>query len=336
MPLIGARRALPTSAAPSWVMQINGVSASLWLNCLEDLGYHESVGVAPLSDLVSWTRATSGAGHSLDYASDVNGNWRGFGANAPRRTSSGLLSEIANTNNVLQTAFASGWSAINDTLTTGQPDPAGGNSAALIVPNTTSNAAHGIYNATSLKLMSGAYTASVFVKPAGYSFANLSFGSGSTRYSAVVNLTTGAVTQNRSFGIPRGQGSPPGIVYANDWVRIQLQLTIAATVILISASPTGTPTTDGGLIQKFTGDGKSGIYVWVPQVEPGSVVTSPIPTTSWRLPAMRTSEYSRHHSPGAVDGPVMLQACRTTSRPTTLPRKRRCRLTRAVTASAGI
>jgi hypothetical protein len=156
-------------------------------------------------------------------------------------------------------AFGSG-SVLN---TTGTLDPFGGNSADLIVANTTPAVQHRVDQVTASA--SGSYTFSVFVKAAGYNFCRLRIGNAGGDFNintGVVTVTdAGIVTSIRPFGngwyrciISKAAST------ANETVRINMQ----------PASNTG----------DFAGDGISGIYVFGAQYETGSIATSYIPTTT--------------------------------------------------------
>lgn len=84
----GARRAI--FSRPGWVPQ----GASLAFDFTQGLGWDG--GVKPASSFLTTTRSST-----ADYADDLGGIFRQFGANQPRITSKGLLVEEARTNVVL-------------------------------------------------------------------------------------------------------------------------------------------------------------------------------------------------------------------------------------------
>jgi len=190
---------------------------------------------------------------------------------ATRVNSSGFI-EAPRTNLALQSEnFGTTWTQTNLLAfgsgsvlnTTGTLDPFGGNSADLIVANTTPAVQHRVDQVT--VSASGSYTFSVFVKAAGYNFCRLRIGSVGGDFNlntgAITVTDTGIVTSIRSFGngwyrciISKAAST------ANETVRINMQ----------PASNTG----------DFAGDGISGIYIYGAQYEPTANVTDYIPTTT--------------------------------------------------------
>lgn len=234
---------------------------------------------ANIAGCVTTSRASSG------YEDDILGNWSLFGNNVLRVTNKGASIEESRTNLVIQSSALTNvaWSSDNTTVTGGKVDPASGTAAALFVPS-VANTNHDNFNASGLTLTAAIYTWSVFFKPSGYNFAYITAISpnGVTRYSAVFNLLTGAVTQTGTVGSPTNTASS-AIVYSNGWVRASVSMIAAATAtgfISFGPSSTGTPTTTGTLDPSFAGDGTSGVFAWIPQLELGAFATSPISTAA--------------------------------------------------------
>jgi hypothetical protein len=107
---------------------------------------------------------------------------------------------------------------------------------------------------------------------------------GTTAYSIVVNLVTGAITQTNTIGTPTGTASQV-TACGNGWYRLQVSMKAttgaSATGMSFGPSNSGTP---GSLNSnanepQFAGDGTSGVYVFWPQFELGSFATSPVPTS---------------------------------------------------------
>jgi hypothetical protein len=204
----------------------------------------------------------------------------------PNGVAQGLLLEGAATNLVTNVALnGAPWSNLNSTITAGQPSPDGLSGAFLNVPNTT-NARHNWFLSSGITASSAVYAASVFMKPSGYNFGYLGIvsPSGTTAYSIIVNLTTGAITQTNTIGSPTGTASSAKL-YANGWVRLQVSMTAGTgaggTGMTFGASNSGTPGSlnSGANEPQFAGDGTSGVYAFWPQLELGPFATSPIPTS---------------------------------------------------------
>jgi hypothetical protein len=190
---------------------------------------------------------------------------------ATRVNSSGFI-EVPRTNLALQSEnFGTTWAQTNLLAfgsgsvlnTTGTLDPFGGNSADLIVANTTPAVQHRVDQVTASA--SGSYTFSVFVKAAGYNFCRLRIGNTGGDFNlntgAITVTDTGIVTSIRSFG--------------NGWYRciISKAASIANETVRINMQPASN-TGD------FAGDGISGIYIYGAQYEPTANVTDYIPTTT--------------------------------------------------------
>lgn len=151
------------------------------------------------------------------------------------------------------------------------------NSAVSFVPSTSSGLKQQ-YNSSGIILTAASYTWSVWAKNAGYNFAQLEATSGSNVYTAVVNLTTGAITQNNSSGSPSGTSSS-ATIYPNGWVQILITMTAQASDNYVSLQPcnSGTP---GAINCSFAGNGTSGVTFFGPQIERGSFPSPYIPTTT--------------------------------------------------------
>lgn len=222
---------------------------------------------------------------SVGLAANTDGLWSSFSSNTPRITNAGILIEEARTNNAIQNQALNNaaWTSVLVNATYSQTDPAGGTTAALLVPNGT-NAAHQTFNTTGLTLTAAQYTWSVFFKPNGYNFAYVDATNtgGTNRFTAVVNLTTGAVTQTTNTGSPTSTATQV-FVYSNGWTRVcvSMDATVSAAFDFIDfgASPTGTPTIVGGAAS-FAGNSSSGVFASWPQIELGLGCTSPILTAT--------------------------------------------------------
>jgi hypothetical protein len=190
---------------------------------------------------------------------------------ATRVNSSGFI-EAPRTNLALQSEnFGTTWTTVNLLAfgsgsvlnTTGTLDPFGGNSADLIVANTTPAVQHRVDQVT--VSASGSYTFSVFVKAAGYNFCRLRIGNTGGDF----NLNTGAITVTDAGIVTSVQP------FGNGWYRciISKAASIANETVRINMQPASN-TGD------FAGDGISGIYIYGAQYEPTANVNNYIPTTT--------------------------------------------------------
>lgn len=190
------------------------------------------------------------------------------------------------TNLLLQTtAFASSFTTVDLTLTTGVADPFSGTNAANLTPDTV-NTFHFARNSTGIKPYSSFFTCfttfSLYAKPNGYNFLELVIENpgGSNGASVWFNLSTGIIsTAAAIFGTYTGPVA--GIVSAGGgWYRCWLSaFTDADNTILCTALPcqvTGNDT--------FVGDGTSGttVYGWQLNLR-NNVPGTFVPTTTVQL-----------------------------------------------------
>ena len=262
---------------PQWVTQSPslGLFAAVDLDCANARSW-------PVGALgqIAVTRASIGTEDGLD------GTVYTFPSGALRITNKGCLIEESRVNSILHSQFDSTWLAGNVTGTANAGIAPDKTTTAVLVVSNTSVVSHVYQSNPGLTLTAAGYSYSVYAKANGYGFANVVATTGASktvRYSAVVNLTTGAVTQNGTAGSPTGTGSS-AVCYANGWCRIQLQLTATADTtgssMTLTGVATGTPTVDVNLNPTDAGDGTSGVLFWGAQIELGTFTTSYIPTTT--------------------------------------------------------
>jgi hypothetical protein len=145
---------------------------------------------------------------------------------------------------------------------------------------TAVSGAHTLYQIQSIGA-AAPYTFVIRAKAAEYNFVTVAgcvevSGGALTRYSATVNLTTGAITKTASVGTTISPTSTTRDI-GNGWWEITVSLSSAsATSVLFVLCPTSTanPTQDGFLNATFTGDGTSGVLVWGAQINSGTAVTT--------------------------------------------------------------
>jgi hypothetical protein len=181
-----------------------------------------------------------------------------------------------------------GWGAANVTITSNTTTAPNGTNTSDTITDNTSGGSHVIFQ-NALPATTGLMTASVYLKNNTRRYAVVSICTGSSnqiRYSAVVDLQTGTITQNNSLNSPTNTASSIQDV-GNGWYRVSVSLNCTTTAalsnyIVVALSNTNTPSTfaSGTLDPSYVGDGSS-IYVWGAQLELGSTATTyqPITTT---------------------------------------------------------
>jgi uncharacterized phage protein (TIGR02218 family) len=241
--------------------------------------FSNGVSVTPSSVLTCVRNLTS-------YARTVAGTLTSFAANTLRITNNGLLVEESRTNLALQSqTFGTTWGVNNSSVTSDAAvAPDGTTTADKLTPNTSSNI-HCVFE--SLTATAAVYTTTCYMKAAGYNYGVLQLASGpgtNTRYTIVVDLTSGIITATQT------QGSPTNVTtsverMANGWWRLRVSMTCTADASATSPIPgvsdVASPSNWGSFAYPvFTGDGTSGVYLWGAQLELGTSPTSYIATTT--------------------------------------------------------
>lgn len=195
-------------------------------------------------------------------------------------TNYGLLAEPVATNLVFPSDFAANWTADNATLTTYNTTAPDGSASAA--KQTAASGAHNqdTYRTAGVSLTTGTtYTLSVFVKSGNYNYVSIAVNNGSTYAIATCDLSSGTVTQHGSSTITYVSSAITS--FGNSWYRVALTFTTAATAAhfpFFALNSSSTPTYSASGQESWTAAGTEFVYLWCPQIETGSVATSPVPT----------------------------------------------------------
>jgi Cellulase (glycosyl hydrolase family 5) len=223
------------------------------------------------------------------FAQDLNGNLVSFPANTRRITNQGWLIETtASTNLITQNQFASGWTGSGASVNANDVVSPDNTTDAMFLKEDTSTGSHNFSNnaAFAKPATVGNYVISFFVSRSATgsprdllltwfngSFANLGV--------AQFNLQTGIVQYS---GTPTGAYINKGCLPAsNGFWLCYLAITSDAVANfnanfgLVNNSTTPWAMTGG---TSYTGDGVSGIYIFLPQIELGQFPSSRILTAA--------------------------------------------------------
>jgi hypothetical protein len=137
----------------------------------------------------------------------------------------------------------------------------------LIIPSTTSTTSHATYQGISFS--AATYTAGMWAKAGGYNYLAVNFSSSGGYSGVVFNLSAGTIVST-SAGYSGSITSWGGGLY-----RIMITKTLAAGTNYLYLCPFNAA---GG--SAYPGDGVSGVYVGLVQVEQLPFASSYIPTTS--------------------------------------------------------
>ena len=160
--------------------------------------------------------------------------------------------------------------------------PNGTSSAVKLIP-TVNLVTHNVLTNTTKK-DAGVYTASLYVKSAGYKFITIGliFDSNSYRYVVEFNTDTGLYSatsgvQTGAIAVSAGSYSTVATPVGNGWFRVSITATCGAGMTqgvklrIWNPSPIAVTGIESG---QFSGDGTSGVLVWGAQVEAGAFATS--------------------------------------------------------------
>lgn len=244
--LAGAETTSATNETISFAYVATSTTTYLWLAGGTDVeGYFDNISVRELPG---------------NHATQGTESARPILARVPSGGRRNLLERTEEFDNAYWTklgllAFGSG-SVANTTATT---DPLGGNTAELIVPN-TSNTTHAVIkNPSGLSLIQ--YTISVYAKAGGYNWFLLANNQDGGVY---VNLSDGSIGT-----VSAGFSNPTVTPVGNGWYRCSVTYTLSG-----SNRGIGIYVANGDGVVSFAGNGTSGIYIWGAQLEEGSSATA--------------------------------------------------------------
>lgn len=255
---VSAAFAIPAPWVPL-LWQTSGVHDGISLDFANQRYYTKAPGaaarVAPFTDIFTFTRNSTstflGQSGFLEYANE-------------------------NLNLQAQTLEDAAWSLGNATVSVNNTTAPDGTATAEKIVEAATLTSHVIGQIRTLTA-NATYTASIYVKAAGRTRAQIFFGkSGSpfTRGCVDVNLTTGAQNASCDVNSPAFTANRTVTDAGNGWWRISISVrpdTTSTDWYLEVRMHDGTSTT-------YTGDGTSGLFVWGGQIQRGLRVGPYLPT----------------------------------------------------------
>jgi hypothetical protein len=252
-----------------------------------------SIDFTDASLIVRDTTTTSNAW--LRSTGDVQDFWRSrsftsYASPSPkvRRDSSGNYTYTPHNLQPMSESMKFGswsWTDGGDITSLGNSDPMGG-SAAILWTDTATNGTHTVRWTANITTTTGQlYTASVYVKNGTrqYCFIGLTNGAGSTKYTAVFNLSTGAVTDTSTTGSPTGTRNSIEDV-GGGWYRISVTMAAdsSATIYRFGMSDSATPAYSTSL-PTYNSAGGFTLYFFGAQFNAGPTALSYVPTRAHNI-----------------------------------------------------
>ena len=202
------------------------------------------------------------------YGEDTAGNLIQFASGVPRITNKGVLIEESRTNLLLwsQEFDNAYWSTAASAVVADQVVAPDGSLTADKLNETASTAFHYVSSSEITISSATVYTGSIYAKAGERSSITLKLANGwAIEPTATFDLTTGTVS-----GVVNATAT--AVPVAGGWFRLALVGGVSTSttgnlqVILGSSTYAGTP--------------GNGVYIWQADLQAGSFITSPIPTTS--------------------------------------------------------
>ena len=159
--------------------------------------------------------------------------------------------------------------------------PDGGTTSIKLIPGTDDASHFSRFDISSPSV--GRYTGSCFFKSDEYNFGVIRMRTTdyNNRYTIVVDLSTGLVTDTDVLGTPNGSHTVED--FGNGWYRVSISAdnnsSAVAVDIALSVSDVAVPSAYEFNLPKFAGDNIKGIYAWGAQLEQSSTPSSYIPTS---------------------------------------------------------
>ncbi len=241
-------------------------------------------------ELIAGGYLTYSRSDSVSYRESAAGVWSSVATGTLRRKYDGSIYIEPSTTNVVPSGTinsATYWATPTQASVTSVAafGPHGG-AAYLLTENTGGSVPHFVSSNSFAITANKTWTTSVFIRPNGRSIGAVITrnGAGTNGWAAEYNLTAGTVVQRLLYGT--GTFISGSVTeYPNGWYRVVTTGTIdaSATFCIITLQLEAVA---GDFI--YTGDGASGAYFCIPQVELGTVATTPILTSS--APATRAAD----------------------------------------------
>jgi hypothetical protein len=194
----------------------------------------------------------------------------------------GLLIEEQRTNLLLRSAEFdnASWTKLNATATGGAATGPDGTASADSIAPTASTATHAALQ-TATVTASTTYTATVYMKAAGATHAQLVYDDGASNGAFMnLNLSTGAITRGPEAAGTGTQVAGDVQSAGNGWYRVRVTAQHGSTTARVAVNPLVSSASASGIFPSITTTTGDAVYLWGAQLEAGPFATSYIPTTT--------------------------------------------------------